>query len=122
MKRTFAILNPVQFTPGEPAVMIPVQQVAPSGGSRPLEAVNTTRDKIVTDDAGRQMLAAFEGAIVTEAQAELAALYEGDDIEVLTQAEWQDRQAAAADAAVANQRAAAARGATRPVPGSRAQA
>jgi hypothetical protein len=92
MKRTFAILNPVQFIPGQPNVMIPIQQVAPNGSSRPLEHIDTTRSALVTTPEASAALDAIEAAIVAEAQTELVARYVGDDIEVLTQSQWEDRQ------------------------------
>lgn len=99
MKRTFAVLNPVQFIPGEPAVMIPVTQVEPSAPNRPLEQVDATRDDLVTTDQARAALEAIEAGIIADAQAKLLERYAGDDVEVITMATWRERQAAAAQAA-----------------------
>jgi len=96
MQRTYVLAHPIQYTPGQSAVMIPVHGVSPAIPN--LERVDTTKEALFPNGGS---IADIDAAIKTATQAALAKVYAGDTVTVLLSSEWAAQQAAAAPAAPA---------------------
>lgn len=101
------ITNPVQFTPGQPNVMIPFSIVSPANlAALPLQHTNTTQD-VLSAKAGSDAWGDEPCRAVVLDHLTAAYGADGFDFEVLLAPEWAKRQDDAAAAAAEAEAAAA---------------
>lgn len=101
MKRLYVLNSRVMFTPGEEEVRIPVQGADPEREFQ--EEVVATQSKLAPDGGNWG-----DEPIREAAKDTLAVKYPGDEIEVITLAEWKPRAEAMAKKRAADKAAAMA--------------